>query len=59
MAESGGRRVKHAIHFDADTVRFPDEALLARLHSDIDLPLAAIASDAAGAARTSACTDSI
>ena len=28
MSESGGRRVKHAIHFDADTVGFPDEALL-------------------------------
>jgi miniconductance mechanosensitive channel len=43
MTESGGRRVKHAIHFDADTVRFPDEALLARLHSDVDRPLAALA----------------
>lgn len=46
MTESGGRRVKHAIHFDADTVRFPDEALLARLHSGIDRPLAALADDA-------------
>ncbi|MEM5453812.1 mechanosensitive ion channel domain-containing protein [Paraburkholderia phytofirmans] len=45
MTESGGRRVKHSIHFDADTVRFPDEALLARLHSDIDPPLAALAPD--------------
>jgi miniconductance mechanosensitive channel len=45
MTESGGRRVKHSIHFDADTVRFPDEALLARLHSDIDPPLAAFAPD--------------
>ncbi|REE23732.1 miniconductance mechanosensitive channel [Paraburkholderia sp. BL27I4N3] len=43
MTESGCRRVKHSIHFDADTVRFPDEALLARLHSDIDPPLAAFA----------------
>jgi len=43
MTESGGRRVKHSIHFDADTVRFPDEALLARLHSDIDPPLTAFA----------------
>ncbi|WP_168791548.1 mechanosensitive ion channel family protein [Paraburkholderia aromaticivorans] len=48
MTESGGRRVKHSIHFDADTVRFPDEALLARLHSDIDPPLAAFAPDDAG-----------
>ncbi|MFM0345089.1 mechanosensitive ion channel family protein [Paraburkholderia sp. RL17-347-BIC-D] len=45
MTESGGRRVKHSIHFDADTVRFPDEALLARLHSNIDPPLAAFAPD--------------
>jgi miniconductance mechanosensitive channel len=45
MTESGGRRVKHSIHFDADTVRFPDEALLARLHSDIDPRLAAFAPD--------------
>jgi miniconductance mechanosensitive channel len=45
MTESGGRRVKHSIHFDADTVRFPDEALLARLQSDTDPPLAAFAPD--------------
>ncbi|MFM0629974.1 mechanosensitive ion channel family protein [Paraburkholderia xenovorans] len=45
MTESGGRRIKHSIHFDADTVRFPDEALLARLHSDVDSPLAAFAPD--------------
>ncbi|MGV2287855.1 mechanosensitive ion channel domain-containing protein [Trinickia sp. YCB016] len=45
MTESGSRRLKHAIHFDADTVRFPDEAMLARLHSDIDGPLAALALD--------------
>ncbi|WNC92544.1 mechanosensitive ion channel [Paraburkholderia sp. FT54] len=45
MTESGGRRVKHAIHFDADTVRFPDEAHLARLRRDIDRPLAAFAPD--------------
>lgn len=43
MAESGSRRVKHAIHFDADTIRFPDEALLARLRNEIDRPLAAFA----------------
>ncbi|TDG04977.1 mechanosensitive ion channel [Paraburkholderia guartelaensis] len=40
MTESGGRRVKHAIHFDADTVRLPDGPLLARLRNDIDRPLA-------------------
>lgn len=45
MTESGGRRVKHAIHFDADTVRFPDEALLARLRSEIGQPLAALMPD--------------
>ena len=45
MTESGGRRVKHSIHFDADTVRFPDEVLLARLYSDIDPRLAAFAPD--------------
>jgi miniconductance mechanosensitive channel len=43
MSESGSRRVKHAIHFDADTIRFPDEALLARLANEIDRPLAAFA----------------
>ncbi|MFM0223968.1 mechanosensitive ion channel family protein [Paraburkholderia dipogonis] len=43
MTESGGRRVKHSIHFDADTVRFPDDALLARLHNAIDPPLSAFA----------------
>lgn len=42
MTESGSRRVKHAIHFDADTVRFPDEALLARLRNEIERPLAAL-----------------
>jgi miniconductance mechanosensitive channel len=45
MTESGGRRVKHAIHFDADTVHFPDEVLLARLYSDSDRPLVALAPD--------------
>jgi miniconductance mechanosensitive channel len=34
MAESGARRLKHAIHFDADFIRFPDDALRARLHAD-------------------------
>ncbi|WP_144139468.1 mechanosensitive ion channel family protein [Paraburkholderia sp. BCC1884] len=48
MTESGGRRVKHAIHFDVDTVRFPDEALLEQLRREIDLPVAALASGHAG-----------
>ncbi|HTR05896.1 MAG TPA: mechanosensitive ion channel domain-containing protein [Paraburkholderia sp.] len=39
MTESGGRRVRHAIHFDADTVRFPDEALLVQLGNDLEGPL--------------------
>ncbi|WP_028216510.1 mechanosensitive ion channel family protein [Paraburkholderia oxyphila] len=43
MTESGSRRVKHAIHFDADTVRFPDEALLVRLRNEIHRPLEAFA----------------
>ncbi|QGZ57141.1 mechanosensitive ion channel family protein [Paraburkholderia acidiphila] len=34
MTESGARRVRHAIHFDADTVQFPDEALLVQLRND-------------------------
>jgi miniconductance mechanosensitive channel len=43
MTESGGRRVRHAIHFDADTVRIPDDALLVQLHKNIDRPLAEVA----------------
>jgi miniconductance mechanosensitive channel len=43
MTESGARRVKHAIHFDADTVRFPDDALLVQLSSEVDSPLANVA----------------
>lgn len=39
MTESGGRRLRHAIHFDVDTVRFPDDALLARLREVIERPL--------------------
>ncbi|BAN27938.1 mechanosensitive ion channel family protein [Caballeronia insecticola] len=39
MTESGGRRLKHAIHFDVDTIRFPDDALLARLREVIERPL--------------------
>jgi miniconductance mechanosensitive channel len=41
MTESGGRRVKHSIHFDADSIRIPDEDWLVRLRNDIDLPQAA------------------
>lgn len=47
MTEAGSRRVKHAIHFDADTVRFPDEALLVRLGNEIERPLAQFAPDTA------------
>jgi miniconductance mechanosensitive channel len=43
MSESGARRVKHAIHFDAETVRFPDDALLVQLSNDVDRPLAEVA----------------
>ena len=43
MTESGCRRVRHAIHFDADTVRFPDEALLVQLGNDLDGPLVRVA----------------
>ena len=39
MTESGGRRLRHSIHFDVDTVRFPDDALLARLREVIERPL--------------------
>lgn len=37
MFASGGRRVKHAINLDFDTVRFCDDELLARLKSSADL----------------------
>lgn len=40
MTESGARRVKHAIHFDVESVRFPDDALLAQLCNHVDRPLA-------------------
>lgn len=36
MSESGARRVKHAIHFDADTVRFADAALPGQLNNNND-----------------------
>jgi miniconductance mechanosensitive channel len=45
MTESGARRVKHAIHFDADTIRFPDETLITRLHDDARHPLALLADE--------------
>ncbi len=35
MTESGARRVRHAIHFDATSVCFPDAALLARLQGGL------------------------
>jgi miniconductance mechanosensitive channel len=38
MTEAGARRLRHAIHFDVDTVHFPDDALLARLSERIDRP---------------------
>ncbi|SAL09312.1 MscS mechanosensitive ion channel [Caballeronia peredens] len=40
MVETGARRLKHAIHFDVDTICFPDDALLARLREVIERPLA-------------------
>jgi miniconductance mechanosensitive channel len=40
MIASGGRRLRHAIHFDVDTIRFPDDALLARLRESFERPLA-------------------
>ncbi|SAK61902.1 MscS mechanosensitive ion channel [Caballeronia fortuita] len=40
MIASGARRLRHAIHFDVDTIRYPDDALLARLRESIPQPLA-------------------
>ncbi|MDR5760062.1 mechanosensitive ion channel domain-containing protein [Caballeronia sp. LZ035] len=40
MTEAGARRLRHAIHFDVDTIRYPDDRLLAQLHEAFDLPLA-------------------
>ena len=40
MIDSGGRRIKHTIHFDADTVRIPDQALLAHLYDEIGAAVA-------------------
>jgi miniconductance mechanosensitive channel len=44
MSESGGRRLKHAMHFDTDTIRFPDDALLTTLRDDPRRPLGSISS---------------
>lgn len=48
MMESGGRRLKHAIHIDVDTICFPDDALLATLRSHADGPLVAPVREDAG-----------
>lgn len=45
MTDSGGRRIKHAIHFDVDTVRIPDPALLARLHDELGVAMFALTID--------------
>jgi miniconductance mechanosensitive channel len=37
MVESGGRRVKHAIHLDIDSIRFCDDQLLANLKASTAL----------------------
>jgi miniconductance mechanosensitive channel len=34
MTESGARRLKHAIHIDANTIRFPDDDLYTSLRED-------------------------
>jgi miniconductance mechanosensitive channel len=49
MTEAGGRRVRHALHFDVDTVRLADDALLAQLQRELGPSLSATAS--AGAPR--------
>jgi miniconductance mechanosensitive channel len=43
MVESGGRRVKHAIHLDMESIRFCDDNLLASLKASADsrVPLSA------------------
>jgi miniconductance mechanosensitive channel len=40
MTESGARRLKHTVHFDADSIRYPDEALFAQLRANAHRPLA-------------------
>ncbi|MCG7403084.1 MULTISPECIES: mechanosensitive ion channel family protein [Caballeronia] len=42
MVASGARRLRHAIHFDVDTIRYPDDALLAQLHAAIEEPLVTV-----------------
>jgi miniconductance mechanosensitive channel len=40
MTEARCRRLRHAIHIDVDTIRYPDDALLARIQETIRRPLA-------------------
>jgi miniconductance mechanosensitive channel len=40
MTEAGARRLRHAIHFDVDTIRYPDDPLLAQLNASFEVPLA-------------------
>ncbi|MGF6725354.1 miniconductance mechanosensitive channel [Paraburkholderia sp. GAS41] len=37
MVESGGRRLKHEIHLDVDSIRFGDDELFAKLQASTDL----------------------
>jgi miniconductance mechanosensitive channel len=37
MVESGGRRLKHPIHMDVDSIRFCDDEMLAKLSASTDL----------------------
>jgi miniconductance mechanosensitive channel len=37
MVESGGRRLKHEIHLDVDSIRFGDEEMFAKLQASTDL----------------------
>ena len=45
MIESGGRRIKHAIYMDTDTIRFCDDALLASLQASVNLAIPVIVCD--------------
>jgi miniconductance mechanosensitive channel len=40
MHEARCRRLRHSIHFDVDTIRYPDDASLARMQEAIRRPLA-------------------
>ncbi|SAL69781.1 MscS mechanosensitive ion channel [Caballeronia arvi] len=40
MTEARCRRLRHAIHIDVDTIRYPDDTLLARIQEAIQRPLA-------------------